>query len=246
MNYEESDLRDKNILVTGGTTGIGRAIAHLLVSHGANVMIFGRNETHLKEAISDMQNLSGRIFGINADVSKKEDVAKVFALFDGQLGPIDTLVNNAALPSQSIIVADFDQIEYILKVNIMGYLYCAKKAISRMEKENNGHIVNIGSMSAEVKDRDSDLYVATKSAIRGFSASLRKKVNQYGIKVSLIEPGGVATNMLKEKSGERDRMQKNHKILDAKDIAEAVVFCLTRPKRCDIVSMQIRAREQHI
>ena len=103
-----------------------------------------------------------------------------------------------------------------------------------------GHIVNIGSLSAEYAERDADIYVATKSAIRGFTSSLRKKVNEKNIKVTLIEPGSVGTNMVDETSAEQNEKQKAFTMLKAEDIAETIFFCLALPERTEIMTVQIK------
>jgi len=247
MKTNHSEIKGKNIIVTGGTTGIGRATAKILLGLGGNVMIFGRDKTHLDDAISELTTIEeGNIYGTNADVTSKENVDEVFAEFDKTFGQIDILINNASLPARSITKSEYPEWEYVLKVNILGYLHFSSEAIERMRKKGEGHIVNIGSMSAKVKEEDADVYVATKSAIEGFSESLRKQVNKYGIKVSLIEPGSVGTDMVDETPEEQEILENKLVMLKAEDIAEAVVFCLTRPKRCDVICLEIKPHKQLI
>ena len=105
------------------------------------------------------------------------------------------VVNNAALAYQSIMEGDYNDWQYIVQTNLLGYMACAHEAIERMKMNGGGHIVNIGSMSAHVREKNSSVYVATKSGVQGFSEALRKEVNELGIKVTLIEPGAVGTDM---------------------------------------------------
>lgn len=115
-----------------------------------------------------------------------------------------------------------------------------------MKEQQSGHIVNIGSMSAEVKEKTGVIYVSTKTAIRGFSTALRKEINPLGIKVSHIEPGAVTSNMqTAPKEVQKEKIAKLE-MLEAEDIAMSVLFCLAQPKRCDIVSMQVRPHLQLI
>ena len=237
-------LKNKNVLVTGGTSGIGKATAKRLAQEGANVMIFGRNKDHLKKAVSDIKKYG--IFGITADVSSETDIDKVFSEFKRKYGDIDILVNNASLPARSITSNNYQKMEYTLRVNILGYMYCTKKAFEIMKNNGQGHIVNIGSMSAKVKEERADLYVPTKSAIEGFSESFRKKANRNGVKLSLIEPGSVGTGMVDESKEEQKKLQEEFLMLRAEDIAEAIVFCLTRPKRCDVICLEIKPHRQII
>lgn len=107
-------------------------------------------------------------------------------------------------------------------------------------------IVNIGSMSADVREKNSSVYVATKSGIQGFSEALRKEVNSLGIKVTLIEPGAVGTDMQPQPPEEQRQLEANMEMLKAEDIAACVLYTLTQPKRCDMVNIQIRPHLQII
>jgi NADP-dependent 3-hydroxy acid dehydrogenase YdfG len=115
-----------------------------------------------------------------------------------------------------------------------------------MLPSRSGHIINIGSMSAESREGGDDLYVTTKSAILGFNESLRKTVNRKGIKVSLIEPGSVGTNMISESSIQQEKKESAGEMLKAEDVAECIIFCLNRPSRCDIVEIQVKPSHQII
>jgi NADP-dependent 3-hydroxy acid dehydrogenase YdfG len=240
FDYELDSINDKNILITGGTTGIGRATAVLLAAHGGNVMIFGRHEQELHDAIHDIQETGGSVSGLTADVSNVEDIQRVFKQVDEQMGSLDILINNAALPYKSIMKGKYEEWEYIVDTNLLGYMAMTHEAIERMKPKGEGHIVNIGSMSAELRQADSSVYVATKSGIQGFSESLRKEVNKLGIKVSLIEPGLVGTDFQKESPEEQRQKEEELKMLKAEDIAASILYVLTQPRRCDVVVLQIR------
>ncbi len=243
---EFTSLKDKVILVSGGTSGIGRATAVLLAKEGAVSVIFGRDQKKLNDTLYDIKKSGGRCSGIIADVSKIGDIKKVFKYIDQEYGKIDVLVNNAAEPSRSIIETSLDEIKYNLEVNLIGYLYCAKLAAERMEAQESGHIVNIGSMSSVTTNAGTDLYVAAKSGIHGFNESFRKCVNGLNIKTTLIEPGSVGTGMAGEDAEQQKKMQGECLMLKAEDIADAVLFALTRPKRCEIISIQLKPFKQNI
>ena len=247
-DYFGKNIEGKRIVITGGTTGIGKAIADLLVSLGGRVLIFGRDHEAFKKAVDDIKKQfpNCEVYGTPADVSKKEDIEKILEIADNELGGIDILINNAALAAPGITKEDYEEYKYIIDTNITGYLAFAQEAAARMKDQKSGHIINIGSMSAESKEPTSTIYVATKSAIRGFSTSLRKELNPLGIKVSLIEPGAVTSDMQPGTKEEHQEKIDKMEMLEADDIAMSVLFCLSQPKRCDIVTMQIRPHLQSI
>ncbi len=240
-------LNDKKILISGGTTGIGRATAILLASHGAKVLVFGRHENELNDAMMDINRVAkNRALGLTADSATKDGLDKVFSEVDNNLGGIDVFVNNAALGGGNLFKEDYSMWKYMVETNILGYLSFARYAADRMEKKNEGHIVNIGSLSADGREAESEVYVATKAAVQAFSESLRKAVNPKGIKVSLIEPGAVGTDMQPQTPGEQRNLISKYKMLMAEDIAQAVLYCLIQPKRTDIIVLQIRPHLQAI
>jgi len=242
-------VNGKSVLVTGGTTGIGRATALLLAAHGARVIIFGRHEQELNDAMDSCReaNVAGQVQGLIADSSSQTDIQRVFAAVDKQLNGLDILVNNAALAYQSILEGSYEDWQYIVNTNLLGYMACAHEAVKRMRANGNGHIVNIGSMSADVREKNSSVYVATKAGIQGFSEALRKEVNPLGIKVTLIEPGAVGTDMQAAVPPEEQRRKAAQmEMLKAEDIAACVLYALSQPPRCDVVTVQIRPHLQVI
>lgn len=247
-DYLSQNIGDKSVLVTGGTTGIGRATSLLLASMGANVLITGLDQAHLEDTLKDAGKMSigNKIRGIIADMSTQQGIEKIFSEVDSHFNNLDILINNAALAYQGISEGNYEEWERIINTNLLGYLACCNHAIERMKPRKTGHIVNIGSMSAEVREKDSSVYVATKSGIQGFSASLRKEVNEAGIKVSLIEPGAVDTDMQPYSTEEKIEKQKGLEMLAADDIAYSVLYCLAQPARCDVVELKIRPHLQLI
>ena len=246
-NYLGQNIDRKRIVITGGTTGIGKATAQLLASLGGQIFIFGRDKDDFDQAIDSINaQEKGKVYGITADITLKEDIELIWKEIDNTLGGIDILINNAALPANGIIDEEYENIKYILETNVHGYISFTKEAVSRMKTQREGHIVNIGSMSAETHEETGTVYVATKSAIRGFSAALRKEVNELGIKVSLIEPGAVTSDMQPAPKEEQRKQIEKMEMLEAEDIAMSVLFCLSQPKRSDIVSLQVRPHLQVI
>jgi NADP-dependent 3-hydroxy acid dehydrogenase YdfG len=245
MSEELLHLDGKKIVITGGTTGIGRATAILLASKGAKILIFGRGKSELNDAMRDISKV-GNVAGLTGDTSRKEDVHRVFEVVDRELGGLDVLIDNAALGAETVEDMSIDNQEYIVKTNLLGYMSMAHEAIKRMKPKGQGHIVVIGSMSAIVREAGSSVYVATKSGIEGFTEALRKEVNTLGIKVTLIEPGEVGTDMNALPPEEQRKKQSELKQLKAEDIADCVYYVLTRPKRVDVVEIRVRPHLQII
>ena len=247
FDYQPESVNTKTVLISGGTTGIGRATAILLAAQGAQVMLFGRHEQELNDALNDIRRSGGEVLGLTADTSNPENIQRVFQEVDRQMGGLDILINNAALGYNSIMDGTYEDWQYIVNTNLLGYMAMTHEAIERMKANGSGHIVNIGSMSADVREKGSSVYVATKSGIEGFSEALRKEVNPLGIKVTLIEPGAVGTDMQDQYPPEEQR-QKEEKMemLKAEDIAACILYAITQPKRCDIVTLQIRPHLQSI
>ncbi|GAB3547890.1 SDR family oxidoreductase [Spirosoma fluminis] len=239
-------LEGKRILITGGTTGIGQAIAILLGSYGAHVFTMGRHQKQLDEALGRIREAGGQADGMIADLSKQEEVERVFQQADQILGGLDIFISNAALAAESIADMDNAQWRNVVETNLLGYMACTKEAVSRMQQGKKGHIVFIGSMSADVREGGSSVYVATKTGIQGFAEALRKEVNEQGIKVSLIEPGKVKSDIHGTTAEEQRPEIEKEEMLLAEDIAVAVHYVLTQPHRCDVVSMQIRPHMQLI
>lgn len=238
LHTEAPSLQGKRVLITGGTTGIGRAIARLLASEGAAIFTFGRHEKELSDALKDISAAGGDPSGMVADAAQREDVESVFKETDRLLGGVDVLIANAAIGAEGLMDESEDEWRYAVETNLVGYLAFARGAALRMKKQG-GHIVLIGSMSAEYRGKNSSVYVATKSALQGFAMSFRREMAPHNIKVTLIEPGLVGSDMIDAPpSTQRRKIESGH-MLRAEDIAVAVHYVLSQPKRCVVMSMQI-------
>ncbi len=223
-------LTGKRVMVTGGTTGIGRAVAGLLASEGARVFTFGRHRMELDDALAAVRSAGGEIEGTVADIASARDVAAAFAASDRFLGGLDFLVNNAAVSVDGLVDMAEAEWRYGLEVDLTGQLACTMAGVERMSKAG-GHIVFIGSVSADRRGPHSSVYVAAKAGLQAFADSFRREVAGRHIKVSLIQPGTVGTDMHDATPAEQRSQIRKQEILRAEDIAVAVHYVLTQPPR---------------
>jgi NADP-dependent 3-hydroxy acid dehydrogenase YdfG len=237
-------LSGKVAIVSGASSGAGRATALLLASHGAHVGIFSRDADKLQKTILEIQAIDPESFGMGADVSNLQDVRAVFAEADRRFGSVDILVNNAGLPANNILNTDPAYWQTVLNVNVLGYMNCALEAITRMKANGGGHIVNIGSLCVTVRDNGADLYVAAKLAIEGFSDSLRKEIAPDQIKVTLVNPGAIASGMVVETEEEKAHLVEEAKMLLPDDVADAIFYAVSRHPRVDVTEINLRPHYQ--
>lgn len=241
---EQPPLKGRRAVVTGGTTGIGRAIAVLLASEGAKVFVCGRTPAHLDDALQRIREV-GEGDGINVDLSNRDDVKKFFEAADGYLGGLDIAVINAAVPAESLVETGKGETAYEIAVDFTSYLTTTQAAVERMKAGSD--VILIGSMSAVSKGPGSSIYVAAKSGIEGFAPSLRKELGERDIKVGLIEPGFTGADFqYPDFPPEKQRELINqHKMLRAEDIAAAAHFMLTQPRRTAVSLMRVETRLEH-
>ncbi|HWD40998.1 MAG TPA: SDR family oxidoreductase [Fimbriimonas sp.] len=233
---DEISLKGKRVLVSGGTTGIGRAIVDLLVEEGAHVAAFARKA----EDINELSTAQPTVLAFTADTSKHEDVKAAFDRATKEFGGLDLVVTNAGISGDSVLQQPFSEWRYVLEVNLMGPMLMTTMAGERLE--GGGRVIAIGSISAKVRGEESDVYVATKTGLRGFVDSVSKMLNPKGIGVSLIEPGLTQSEMVRHgrSDEELDEEIEKMKMLAAEDIARTVLFVARQPARVEIPFMQVR------
>ena len=233
-----TSLKGKRIMVTGGTTGIGRAVAGLLASEGARIFTFGRHRMELDDALSSIRSAGGEIEGTVADLASAKDIAAAFAASDRFLAGMDIVVNNAGVSADGLADMAESEWRYGLEVNLAGQLACTMAAVERMPKAG-GHVVFIGSVSADTRGPHSSVYVAAKAGLQAFAESLCREMAGRHIKVSLIQPGTVGTDMHEVRPAGQRREIKKEEILRAEDIAVAVHYVLTQPARTVVDRLDI-------
>lgn len=240
---EKPGLRGRKAIITGGTTGIGRAIAVLLASEGVEVFICGRTPEHLEDALARIREV-GTGNGISVDLAEPEQLERFFREAKQVLGNVDIVVVNAAVPAQGLSKMSADEIRYAIATDFTAYLLSAKAAQEILV--DHGNIVLIGSMSAHVLGAGSTVYAGMKAGIAGFAEALRRELGPQGITVSLVEPGKTGADFqYPDIPAEKQReMIEEETMLRAEDIAVGVHYLLTQPKRTVVQQIVIAPRGQ--
>jgi 3-oxoacyl-[acyl-carrier protein] reductase len=231
------DLTGRTAIVTGGTRGIGRAIAKSLAGAGVKVAITARNEKEIAGAVAKLNDIGGgKVAGHVCDVRDYEQVKSAFANIAADFGGVDILINNAGIgifaPVESMSVEDF---RAVLETNVFGVFYCCHEAIPLMKQRGGGYIINISSLAGTNAHPEMAAYNASKFGLNGFSEALMQEVRHDGIKVSYIMPGSVNT----EFGGDEPSDQKSWQ-LQPDDIARVVLNLLQYPDRSLPSRIEIR------
>lgn len=236
-------LKGKRVIITGGTTGIGRAIAVLLASEGARVFICGRSDEHLADALARIREV-GEGDGITLDLSHEASPKAFVAAGKAYLGGVDVSVINAAIAAEGLSDMSEEEVRYAIATNFTGYLMTAHASIPALD--GAGDIVLIGSMSAHVLGPNSTVYAGIKYGIQGFAEAFRREMGPNGVRVSLVEPGLTGSTMQEPESPPEKQREKirDETSLRAEDIAVGVQYILTQPRRTVIQQLTISPRNQ--
>jgi 3-oxoacyl-[acyl-carrier protein] reductase len=242
----QKTLENNVCLVTGGTRGIGRAIAEMLLAEGAVVVVCGRWPDSVTKAVSEMATRwPGKVKGKPADVGEYEQVRALFEFVDRETGGLDVLVNNAGVgifaKVSRIKLEDWDK---MILTNLSGAFYCSREALSRFESRGAGYIVNISSLAGKNAFAGGAAYNASKFGLNGFSEALLLDTRYDNVRVSTILPGSVATGFGKsatefgkdERGGDLGEDWKVH----PEDVAEVVRMLLYMPGRTMVSQVEIR------
>ncbi|HEU4766541.1 MAG TPA: SDR family oxidoreductase [Pyrinomonadaceae bacterium] len=231
------ELLGKTAVVTGGSKGIGRAIAESLVRGGANVSISARHEDEIANAVAELNSAGGgRAIGFVCDVRDHAQVKSYLANTVEQLGGVDILVNNAGIGlSATVESTSADQFRAVIETNLCGVFYCCHEAIPLMKQRGGGYIINISSLAGANAHPRMAAYNASKFGLNGFSEALMQEVRHDNIKVSYIMPGSVNT----EFGGDTPSDDQNWQ-LRPEDIAEVVMGLLAHPARSLPSRVEIR------
>lgn len=192
------DLKNKVILITGASSGIGKATAMRLAKEGASMVLCARSEDELKQLKDQIEQIGGKALVAKTDVTKAAEFEKAVSMAVAEFGSVDVLINNAGLmPLSYVEKLKTDEWEKMIDVNIKGVLNGVAAVLPTMRKNKSGHIINLSSAAAHNYFPGGAVYCSTKAAVKMFSEGLRKELApEYGIKVTSIEPGAVDTALL--------------------------------------------------
>lgn len=238
---EMPSLEGRKAVITGGTTGIGRAIGVLLASEGVEIFTCGRDERHLADGLARINEV-GKGNGIGVDLAVREGLDRFFAEAESRLGEYDIAIINAAIPVGGLTDTGEEDTWYAIATDYTAYVMSAWKAAQHMK--DKGDLILIGSMSAHSLGGSSSIYAGMKKGIQGFAEALHKELGPKGIKVGLVEPGFTGADFqYPQFPPEKQRQLINEeKMLRAEDIAVAVHFMLTQPRRAVVNLMAVTQR----
>ncbi len=244
-------LKGKIALITGATSGIGKACAIQLAEQGANVIISARRVNLLEKLEEEIKSkYSVKTYAVKLDVKNNKEVEWAINSLPDEWKNIDILVNNAGLAKgmNKIFEDDIENWEEMIDTNVKGLLYVTRAVVPGMVERESGHVINIGSTAGHEAYPKGHVYCATKHAVNAITKSLRIDVVDKNIRVSTVDPGAVETNFSNVRFfGDKEKAKSMYKGLTplvAQDVADAVVFCATRPPHANIAEIIMMPTQQ--
>lgn len=232
-------MNHKTALITGATSGIGKATAQLFAQNKIRLILCGRRGDRLAEIKSELGKLTD-VITLQFDVSNKEEVFKAIASLPKEFQHIDILINNAgnAHGLSTIQDGNMDDWDAMIDINVKGLLYVSRAILPQMVERNDGFVVNIGSIAGKEVYPNGNVYCASKYAVNALNKAMRIDLNKHKIRVSAIHPGAVETEFSEVRfKGDKEKAKnvyKGFKALQPQDIADIIYFVVTRPYHVNI------------
>jgi hypothetical protein len=227
----EKKLKNKSVIITGGSSGIGRAFALKCARDGAKVLIAARRENKLQKVVAEIENLGGKGYYKSTDVTKPDQVKELFKHAVETFGCVDVVFNNAGLGFvKRIYELSDDEIAKMVNVNVLGMSYVAKYAAQVMKEQKRGHLINTSSLAGLITLPQWSVYVATKWAVTGLTDSIRQELKPFNVKVSSLHPGAVDTEFFSSDKANIDLSELEQAIKPG-EVAEAVYEAIFTDKR---------------
>jgi NADP-dependent 3-hydroxy acid dehydrogenase YdfG len=231
----------KTALITGATSGIGRATAHEFAKHGIKLILCGRRQQRL-DSVAKALSKQTNVHTLNFDVRDREKTFDAIASLPKEFRNIDILINNAgnAHGLDPIQTGNLDDWDAMLDINVKGLLYVSKAIIPGMTERKSGHIINIGSSAGKEVYPNGNVYCGSKHAVLAITEGMRIDLNPFGIKVGAINPGLVETEFSEVRfkgDSAADNVYKGYKALQAEDVADVIYFTVSRPAHVNIADV---------
>ena len=246
-----NELKDRVALVTGASSGIGEATALMLARAGARVAVSARRRDRLEDVAKRIRDAGSEAFVVEADFGVEAEAQRAVHETEKTFGRLDILVNNAGVMYlEPVIDADLARWRRMFEINVLGLIAATQAALPGMRERRDGHIVNIASTAGRIASPMGAAYSGTKFGVVAFSESLRQEALNFGVRVTLIEPGYVETELQghNEHPMVIEAMEKMHeqigKALDADDIANAIVYVVEQPEHVGINEVLVRPTKQ--
>jgi NADP-dependent 3-hydroxy acid dehydrogenase YdfG len=244
-------MPDRVAVVTGASSGIGEATAIALAREGFAVALAARREKRIAELVEQIAADGGRALAVPTDVAAPESARALIERAKSEFGSVDVLVNNAGVMLLGpVLGADLEHWQRMVQVNVLGLMYCTHAALPIMQEQGGGHIVNVSSVAGRTAAAGAAAYNATKWAVVAFSEAMRQEVLNFDVRVTVIEPGFVATEL----QGHNDNpvvleaIEKNRaqigEVLTSEDIANAIVYVVNQPQHVAINEVLVRPTRQ--
>jgi clavulanate-9-aldehyde reductase len=243
------DLSDQVVAVTGASSGIGEATALACARAGAAVALAARRSERIEALAERIAQEGGRALAVQTDVGEEEQARTFVQRANSELGRLDVLVNNAGVMLLGPIEnASTEEWRRMIHANVFGVLYCTHAALPLMRDQGSGHILNVSSVAGRVARAGSGVYNLTKFGVGAFSESLRQEAVALGVRVTLVEPGAVATELPSHNRPEvLEQMAKRFQgvtPLAAEDIANAILYAIGQPPNVSVNEVLVRPSGQ--
>jgi NADP-dependent 3-hydroxy acid dehydrogenase YdfG len=243
-------MAGKVAVVTGASSGIGEATVRALAKEGAAVVAGARRRERLDALVEDVSREGGKAIAVECDVTDEGQAHGLVRRAVEEYGSIDVLVNNAGVMLLSTVGKGLsDQWRTMFEVNVLGLLYATDAAVEAMKRQGSGHLVNVSSVAGRKVTRDSSgVYAGSKFAVNAISEGLRQELIGDNIRVTIVEPGAVATELPDHITDEDARESLSGLMslerLQAEDIADAIIYAVTQPGRVSVNEILIRPTQQ--
>ena len=239
----------KTALITGATSGIGKATAIEFAKNNIDLILCGRRQDRLNDLKIELEHFVS-IHTLNFDISNKDQVIEAIKSLPDEFSQIDILINNAgnAHGLDPIDKGNIDDWDTMMDINVKGLLYISKAIIPQMTERKSGHIINIGSTAGKEVYPNGNVYCASKYAVDAINQGMRIDLNKYGIRVGAVNPGMVETEFSNVRfKGDNEKVNnvyKGFKPLTPKDVAEIIHFVISRPAHVNIADLIVMCTAQ--